>query len=475
MPRAKGFCRLDRLPLATNRDIVRKVPSIYFYIFSLTSRQPDDTILKTYSIQGKNVKSSQKISMAFLTAICPKSLSFMLSCGLQLGHVCPSTASRALHSPLNRWGFSCLTPNFGATTRLTSRHLLDKHCWAEYSDSGLLRRSLSYLSLSTQSLTFIHVPAEELACVFWLRVDSLADEMDSESGSSSTNPPAQSHKFKLPSWLKKQSSTYRKTNNAPRGASAIQIDVPQRARAVQEQPKPSAKSETGLISTTVESLCPISELWNQAFDELKQTDEVLIKDYQNALLGDLATGIGSMVIFSGLKFRDKKKWEVCMSTLSCHFNCTLSWATWSTSFNDWFHGRKFRAIEVLTVDWLITLGLQKRLWRWKMTHGNWNLAARAKVFQSKISQSPLSVSSSMYSLVFSILSKRRHVAHRRFFSLSSYALYLRVITHFRFYFLWSLVSQDILPWAARLSYDPTLASVPLTLFCLGCFGVSKEF
>lgn len=35
-------------------------------------------------------------------------------------------------------------------------------------------------------------------------------------------------------------------------------------------------------------ICPINELWNQAYDELKETEEKLMQDYEKCLGGDIS-------------------------------------------------------------------------------------------------------------------------------------------------------------------------------------------
>jgi hypothetical protein len=59
-----------------------------------------------------------------------------------------------------------------------------------------------------------------------------------------------------------------------------------------ETPHPTQASNT-------DSLCPIHELWNDAYDELRGQEENLMKDYEATLCSDLATMVGSTVILSG--------------------------------------------------------------------------------------------------------------------------------------------------------------------------------
>jgi hypothetical protein len=49
--------------------------------------------------------------------------------------------------------------------------------------------------------------------------------------------------------------------------------------------KPSSSTQSLPLE---ERLCPISELWNQAYDDLKRDEEKLVSDYQSVLSSDLA-------------------------------------------------------------------------------------------------------------------------------------------------------------------------------------------
>ena len=49
--------------------------------------------------------------------------------------------------------------------------------------------------------------------------------------------------------------------------------------------KPSSSAQSLPLE---ERLCPISELWNQAYDDLKRDEEQLVSDYQSVLSSDLA-------------------------------------------------------------------------------------------------------------------------------------------------------------------------------------------
>jgi hypothetical protein len=63
------------------------------------------------------------------------------------------------------------------------------------------------------------------------------------------------------------------------------------------------------------SLHPINELWNDAYDELREQEEKLMKDYEATLCADLATMVvGSTVVLSGSKMERKVQMTALLST-----------------------------------------------------------------------------------------------------------------------------------------------------------------
>jgi hypothetical protein len=62
------------------------------------------------------------------------------------------------------------------------------------------------------------------------------------------------------------------------------------------------------------SLHPINELWNDAYDELREQEEKLMKDYEATLCADLATMVvGSTVVLSGSKVERKAQMMTLLS------------------------------------------------------------------------------------------------------------------------------------------------------------------
>jgi len=81
-------------------------------------------------------------------------------------------------------------------------------------------------------------------------------------------------------------------------------------------------------SLTADPLCSIHELWNEAYDVLKEQEKELITDYEAILCSDLATMIGSRVIFSSSKLERKDQ----MSTFLDKKIETVKENTWKLKF-----------------------------------------------------------------------------------------------------------------------------------------------
>jgi hypothetical protein len=76
-------------------------------------------------------------------------------------------------------------------------------------------------------------------------------------------------------------------------------------------------------------LCPVHELWDQAYEELRKQEDKLIKDYEAVLTGDLAIMIGSMaVMLSGSKEERKDQ----MATLLTRKIEEVKKNTWKLKF-----------------------------------------------------------------------------------------------------------------------------------------------
>jgi hypothetical protein len=144
---------------------------------------------------------------------------------------------------------------------------------------------------------------------------------DSGSAAASTGQPTSSHGSKLSRFKDKLSWHHQRGKDGKTSASQ-RSDRNEAGTDHERQPPALNKESTTSVSASVptaiektphssqdvptaDSLCPIHELWNQAFDELKEREEKLIEDYAATLCGDLAIVIGSTVIFSDSKVERK--------------------------------------------------------------------------------------------------------------------------------------------------------------------------
>jgi hypothetical protein len=137
-------------------------------------------------------------------------------------------------------------------------------------------------------------------------------------------------------------------NTSTTSPSSVSASIPSPGikEIVQSQKSPSNTNTTGVSVSSpspeikqtiqsstdisaVDSLCPIYELWNQAYDDLKTQDEKLIKDYEAALCRDLATMIGSTVTLSGSKVERKDQ----MATLLARKVEEVKKNTWKLKFS----------------------------------------------------------------------------------------------------------------------------------------------
>lgn len=77
--------------------------------------------------------------------------------------------------------------------------------------------------------------------------------------------------------------------------------------AVPNLPLVSSPSTAPSPPQAAENLCPIHELWNQAYDELKMDEEKLMADYEGLIGRDISTIAGLTVSLSGLKVQRQEQ------------------------------------------------------------------------------------------------------------------------------------------------------------------------
>ena len=103
----------------------------------------------------------------------------------------------------------------------------------------------------------------------------------------------------------KQKLGLRGSAKADAGGSAVQ-----QASAVSsnEASKPSVPEpghdKPGLSPALPSSDPPIRELWNIAYEKLREEDDALVLDYEKQLSGDLGAGLGALVGANGMSRRE---------------------------------------------------------------------------------------------------------------------------------------------------------------------------
>ncbi|KAE8454432.1 hypothetical protein EG329_000054 [Mollisiaceae sp. DMI_Dod_QoI] len=105
-------------------------------------------------------------------------------------------------------------------------------------------------------------------------------------------------------------STPALANQASLSSHALSADIETIPRPLRGTSNNHSLSTAGPVSTT-EPL-PIQELWNQAFDELKEQEENLVEEYEKCLRGDLATMVGLTVSMPGSKVERQEQMAVLL-------------------------------------------------------------------------------------------------------------------------------------------------------------------
>jgi hypothetical protein len=151
----------------------------------------------------------------------------------------------------------------------------------------------------------------------WLKIPEFLDNMSASKFTRFKN------KFSLHQKIKEsESSAHRRNDRNDAGNDHRPHDKPTTTSLSSSGPHPVQASNA--------NLCPIDELWNDAYDELRGQEGNLMKDYEATLCSDLATMVGSTVILSGSKVERKAQ----MITLLSRKVAEVKKNTWKLRFGD---------------------------------------------------------------------------------------------------------------------------------------------
>lgn len=154
----------------------------------------------------------------------------------------------------------------------------------------------------------------------------ISHPLELDPASSANKDPGQGHiEHELPPAIKSEnkpgaSSEARDTpvqasdSQTPDNADAGSITSSRRAVSIRNPsgvPTAQIPSAGDLAGGNTEAVVSIVELWNQAFEELREKDPKLIERYEKELSRSVSTMVGTTVTMSGLgKVRRKEQMEV---------------------------------------------------------------------------------------------------------------------------------------------------------------------
>jgi hypothetical protein len=111
------------------------------------------------------------------------------------------------------------------------------------------------------------------------------------------------------------STTPSSSATAPAGASGTPSEVISSPSILTTAPSSTGNHSNTLVKvsdTDSQPLHPISELWNEAYEDLRVNEKGLIKDYEEILSRDLSTFVGSTIILSPAKTIRKDQMKVVL-------------------------------------------------------------------------------------------------------------------------------------------------------------------